>query len=126
MKNNNRMTRVNDEISKEIAQIIRGELKDPRISSMTSVVRVETTQDLKYCKVFVSVLGDDQDKGSVISGLTNASGFIRHLIAERVNLRITPEFMFKIDDSLEYSMKISKILDEVSSQPPVGEGEPFE
>lgn len=126
MKNNNRMTRINDEIAKEVAQIIRGELKDPRIGPMTSVVRVETTQDLKYCKVFVSVLGDDQDKGSVISGLTNASGFIRHLIAERVNLRITPEFIFKIDDSLEYSIKISKILDEVSSQPPVGEGEPFE
>jgi len=126
MKNNNRMTRVNDEIAKEMAQIIRGELKDPRIGVMTSVIRVETTQDLKYCKVFISVLGNEEEKANVMKGLKNAAGFIRHLLAERINLRVTPEILFKLDDSVEYSIKMSKLIDEISSQPPVGEGEPLE
>ncbi len=126
MKNNNRMTRVNDEIAKEMAQIVRGELKDPRIGVMTSVIRVETTQDLKYCKVFISVLGNDEEKANVMKGLKNAAGFIRHLLAERINLRVTPELIFKLDDSVEYSIKMSKLIDEISSQPPVGEGEPLE
>ena len=65
MKKNNRMTRVNDEITRELANIIRGELKDPRIGVLTSVLRVETTQDLKYCKVFISVLGNDEEKANV-------------------------------------------------------------
>ncbi|MEA4973367.1 Ribosome-binding factor A [bioreactor metagenome] len=126
MKNNNRMTRINDEIAKEMAQIIRGELKDPRIGVMTSVIRVETTQDLKFCKVFISVLGNDDEKANVMKGLKNAAGYIRHLLAERVNLRVTPELIFKLDDSVEYSIKMSKLIEEISSQPPVGEGEPLE
>ena len=101
MKRNNRMTRVNDEITKELANIIRGELKDPRIGVMTSVLRVETTQDLKYCKIFISVLGNDEGKKKVMKGLKSASAYIRHLLAERINLRITPEVMFRLDDSVE-------------------------
>lgn len=69
MKNNTRISRINDEVFKEISQIVRGELKDPRIGAMTSVVRVDTTQDLKYCKVYVSVLGDENQKASVMKGL---------------------------------------------------------
>lgn len=126
MKKNNRMTRVNDEIAKEMAQIVRGELKDPRIGVMTSVIRVETTQDLKFCKVYISVLGNDEEKSNVMKGLKNAAGFIRHLLAERINLRVTPELIFKLDDSVEYSIKMSKLIDEISSQPPVGEGETLE
>ena len=86
MKTNNRLSRINDEIMKELSQIIRAELKDPRIGVMTSVIRVETTQDLKYCKVYVSVLGDEKDKENVMKGLQNAGGFIRRLIAQRMNL----------------------------------------
>ena len=114
MKINTRISRVNDEIMKELAQIFRGELKDPRIGVMTSVLRVETTQDLKYCKVYVSVLGNDEEKKNVLAGLKNASGFIRHLLAERINLRATPELTFKLDDSVEYAVHMSKLIDEVS------------
>ena len=126
MKKNNRMTRVNDEITRGLANIIRGELKDPRIGVLTSVLRVETTQDLKYCKVFISVLGNDEEKANVMKGLKSASGFIRHLLAERINLRITPELTFKLDDSVEYGIKMSKLIEKISSEPPVGEGELYE
>ncbi len=114
MKNNTRISRVNDEILKELSQIIRGELKDPRIGSMTSVVRVETTPDLKYCKVFVSVLGNDEEKISVMQGLKNASGFIRRLIAQRINLRFTPEFSFKLDESAEYAIHMNQLINKIS------------
>ncbi|HIW25735.1 MAG TPA: 30S ribosome-binding factor RbfA [Firmicutes bacterium] len=126
MKRNNRMTRVNDEITKELANIIRGELKDPRIGVMTSVLRVETTQDLKYCKIFISVLGNDEEKKEVMKGLKSASGYIRHLLAERINLRITPELMFRLDDSVEYGIKMSKLIEQIRNEPPVGEGGPYE
>ena len=126
MKRNNRMTRVNDEITKELANIIRGELKDPRIGVMTSVLRVETTQDLKYCKIFISVLGNDEEKKEVMKGLKSDSGYIRHLLAERINLRITPELMFRLDDSVEYGIKMSKLIEQISNEPPVGEGGPYE
>lgn len=126
MKRNNRMTRVNDEITKELANIIRGELKDPRIGVMTSVLRAETTQDLKYCKIFISVLGNDEEKKEVMKGLKSASGYIRHLLAERINLRITPELMFRLDDSVEYGIKMSKLIEQISNEPPVGEGGPYE
>lgn len=116
MKNNTRMSRINDEIFKEVSQIIRGEIKDPRVGAMTSVVRVDTTQDLKYCKVYVSVYGDAAQKESVMKGLKNASGFIRHLIAERVNLRLTPELIFKLDESAEYAVRMNQLMDEISKE----------
>lgn len=118
MKNNNRITRINDEIMREVSQILRAEIKDPRIGVMTSVIRVDTTQDLKYCKIYVSVLGNEEDKKSVMEGLKNANGFIRHLIAERINLRFTPELTFKLDDSVEYAVRMTKLIDEISKQNP--------
>lgn len=116
MKNNTRMSRINDEIFKEVSQIIRGEIKDPRVGAMTSVIRVDTTQDLKYCKIYVSVLGDAAQKESVMKGLKNASGFIRHLIAERVNLRLTPELIFKLDESAEYAVRMNQLMEEISKE----------
>ena len=116
MKNNTRISRINDEIMKEISQIIRSEVKDPRISTMTSVIRVDTTTDLKYCKVFVSVLGNDEEKQNVMKGLKNASGFIRHLIAERVNLRFTPELQFKLDESTEYAIHMNQLMEQVAKE----------
>ena len=114
MKSNNRMIRINDEIKKEVSEIIRSELKDPRIGLITSVLKVETTNDLKYCKIYVSILGDDEKKGETIEGLKNASGFIRKQIAVRINLRNTPELKFILDNSLEYGFKISKIIDDIN------------
>ncbi len=111
-----RMIRINDEVQRELAEIIRTEVKDPRIGALTSVIRVETTTDLKYCKVFVSVLGNDEEKESVMKGLKNAKGFIRHLLAERVNLRNTPELIFKLDDSVEYAVRMSQLIDQISQK----------
>ncbi len=119
----NRLTRINDELQRELSNIIRMDVKDPRICTMTSVIRVETTQDLKFCKVFVSVLGTDEDKENVMKGLKNANGFIRHLIAERVNLRITPQLIFKLDDSVEYAVKMSKLIDDVINGLPKEDGD---
>ncbi len=116
MKTNNRLSRINDEIMKELSQIIRAELKDPRIGAMTSVIRAETTQDLKYCKVFVSVLGDEQEKESVMKGLQNAGGFIRRLIAQRINLRYTPEFRFKLDESAEYAIHMDQLFSQIAKE----------
>jgi len=112
--NNNRMTRINEEIQKEISDIMRLELKDPRVNTMASVLSVETTQDLKYAKVFISVLGDDAQKQEVMKGLKSASGFIRKELARRINLRNTPELIFHLDESVEYAIKMSKLIDEVS------------
>lgn len=114
MKNNTRMIRINDEIKRELSEIIRSDLKDPRVSVMTSVLKVDTTNDLKYCKVYISVLGDENQKAEVLTGLKNAAGFIRKQVATKINLRSTPQFKFLIDDSLEYSIKISKLIDEVN------------
>ncbi len=115
MKTNNRMIRINDEIKREISEVIRSELKDPRIGLITSVLKAETTNDLKYCKIYVSILGDDEKKKETMEGLKNASGFIRKQIAVRINLRNTPELKFILDDSLEYGFKISKIIDDINN-----------
>ena len=114
MKTNKRSVRINDEIKKELSQILRSELKDPRIGAMVSVMKVETTTDLKYCKVAVSILGSDEDKESAMKGIKSAAGFIRKMVAERVNLRSTPEFTFVLDSSVEYSIKINKILSDLN------------
>lgn len=116
MKTNNRLSRINDEIMKELSQIIRGELKDPRIGAMTSVIHVETTQDLKYCKVFVSVLGGAEEKENVMKGLKNAAGFMRRLIAQRINLRYTPELIFKLDESAEYAIRMDQLIDRIAKE----------
>lgn len=113
MKNNNRINKINDEIKKQLSEIIRSEIKDPRVSFMTSVLKVETTTDLKHCKVFISVLGDETQKEDALKGLKNASGFIRKQIATKINLRCTPEFYFFFDDSIEYSDKINRILNQI-------------
>jgi ribosome-binding factor A len=115
-KGNNRMIRINDEIQREVSQIIRGDLKDPRVGVITSVLKVDTTNDLKYCKVYVSILGDDEKKQEVMDVLKGATGFIRSLIANRINLRVTPEFTFILDDSLEYSFKIDKIIKDINKE----------
>jgi len=114
MKKNTRISRINDEILKEVSQIIRGELKDPRIGSMTSVVRVDTTTDLKFSKIYVSVLGSDAEKESVMTGLKSAGGFIRRMIAERINLRFTPELQFKLDESAEYAIHMEQLMGQIS------------
>ncbi len=112
-KNSVKNTRINSEVQKELSNIIRGEIKDPRINPLTSVVAVEVSPDLKNCKAYISVLGDEESQKDTIKGLKSAEGYIRVLLAKRINLRNTPEINFVLDQSIEYGVKMSKLIDEV-------------
>lgn len=114
-KNSVKNTRVNTEVLRELSMIIRGEIKDPRISTMTSVVSVEVAPDLKTCKAYISVLGDEEAKENTLLGLKSAEGFIRKELARRINLRNTPEIKFIMDQSIEYGVRMSKLIDDVNS-----------
>ena len=111
-KNSIKNTRINGEVQRELSNIIR-ELKDPRVGRMTSVTAVEVTPDLKYCKAYISVLGNDETKAETLAGLKSAAGFIRRELARTVNLRNTPEIKFIMDESIEYGMRMSKLIDDV-------------
>ncbi len=115
-KNSIKITRINNEVMKELGNIIRGEIKDPRIAPLTSVVAVEVAPDLKTCKAYISVLGDSESQKDTIKGLKSAEGYIRTLLAKRINLRNTPEITFILDQSIEYGVNMSKLIDEVSAQ----------
>ena len=114
-KNSVKNTRINEEVMRELANIIRLEVKDPRISPVTSVVSVEVAPDLKTCKAYISVLGDDEAVAKTIEGLKSSAGFIRRELAHRVNLRNTPEITFVSDQSIAYAAKMSKLIDEVNA-----------
>ena len=113
-KNSIKNTRINGEVQKALSDIIRSELKDPRIHPMTSVVLVQVTPDLKYCKAYISVLGDEERAKDALTGLKSAVGYIRRELAHRVNLRNTPEITFVLDQSIEYGVNMSRLIDEVT------------
>ena len=115
-KNSVKNTRVNGEVQRVLAEIIRGGLKDPRISPWTSVVAVEVAPDLKTCKAYISVFGDEEAQNNTIKGLNSAEGYIRHALAKSINLRNTPEIRFILDQSIEYGVNMSKKIDEVIGQ----------
>lgn len=112
-KNSVKNTRVNGEVQRVLAEIIRGEIKDPRISPLTSVVAVEVAPDLKSCKAWISVLGGDQEREATLQGLRSAEGFIRSRLAKTINLRNTPEITFVMDQSIEYGVNMSRKINEV-------------
>ncbi len=112
-KNSIKNTRINGEVQHVLAEIIRGEIKDPRISPWTSVVAVEVAPDLKSCKAWISVLGGEEARSSTLQGLQSAEGFIRRQLARIVNLRNTPEITFVMDQSIEYGVNMSRKIDEV-------------
>ena len=107
-----RYDKVSEALRREIGNIIQYELKDPRLGFVT-VTRVELTQDLRYAKVFFSVLGREEEHEKTQEALDSALGFIRRLIAQRIRLRLAPEISFKEDRSIEYSIRIQEALDEV-------------
>lgn len=115
-KNSVKNTRINGEVLKELSNIIRSEIKDPRINPMTSVVSVEVAPDLKTCKAYISVLGDEKSQQDTIAGLKSAEGYIRRELARTVNLRNTPEIKFILDQSIEYGINMSKLIDEVTKK----------
>lgn len=103
------------EVQRELSEIIRTEIKDPRVSgAMATVVSVEVTPDLKYCKAYISILGDEDKAKEAIVGLKSAVGYIRRELAHRINLRNTPEITFVLDQSIEYGVNMSKLIDEVT------------
>lgn len=106
-------TRVNGEVQKELSRIISREIKDPRIHPMTSVLKVDVTPDLKICKAYISVLGDEVQKSETLEGLNSAAAYIRRELARTINLRNTPEITFIMDSSIEYGINMSKKIDEV-------------
>ena len=115
-KNSIKNTRINGEVQKELSTIIRNEIKDPRIHPMTSVMAVEVAPDLKTCKAYISVLGEKEAKEATIKGLKSAEGYIRRQLAHNMNLRNTPEIRFILDESIEYGVTMSKLIDDIEKK----------
>lgn len=114
-KNSIKNTRINGEVQRELSNLINREIKDPRINRMTSVVAVEVAPDLKHAKVYISVLGDEESRKSTIAGLKSAAPFMRSHLAKSINLRNTPELDFVLDQSIEYGVNMSKLIDSLNS-----------
>ena len=115
-KNSIKNTRVNAEVQRELSNILRAGIKDPRVAPMTSVVAVEVAPDLKTCKAYISVLGNQEAKEATIRGLNSAEGYIRRQLARNLNLRNTPEIRFILDESIEYGVNMSKLIDDVAKR----------
>lgn len=115
-KNSIKNVRVNEEVLRELSTIIHSEIKDPRINKMTSVVSVEVAPDLKTCKAYISVYGDEQSQKDTLAGLRSAEGYIRRALAKNVNLRNTPQITFIIDQSIEYGVNMSHLIDQVAGK----------
>ncbi|MCR5177819.1 MAG: 30S ribosome-binding factor RbfA [Lachnospiraceae bacterium] len=111
-KNSIKNRRIDGEVQRVIAEAIR-ELKDPRVSPMTTVMETQVAPDLKTCKVWVSVMGSDKEKQDTLEGLENASGHIRSVLAHEINLRYTPQLYFRLDDTVQYAIDIGRKIDEV-------------
>ena len=122
-KNSIKNTRINGEVQRVLAEIIRGEIKDPRISPLTSVVAVEVAPDLKSCKAWISVLGNEEARKDTYQGLKSAEGFIKSKLAKEINLRNTPAITFIMDQSIEYGVSMSKKIDDVMASEHVEEEE---
>ena len=113
-KNSIKNTRVNVEVQRELASIIRGGIKDPRVAPMTSVVAVEVAPDLKTCKAYISVFGDEKAQVDTVKGLQSAEGYIRRELARNLNMRNTPQIQFVLDQSIAYGVAMSKKIDDVT------------
>jgi ribosome-binding factor A len=113
-KNSIKNTRVNTEVQRELSNIIRAGIKDPRVAPWTSVVAVSVAPDLKTCKAYISVLGDEKAQEDTVKGLKSAEGYIRRELARSLNMRNTPEITFVLDQSIEYGVNMSKKINEIT------------
>lgn len=111
-----RTERIEEEIKKVVSRVISQELKDPRLTGLISVTKVSVTKDLKYCKVFVSMIGSKDEK-EVMDALKSAAGLIRREIGSNIRMHSTPEVKFEFDDSMEYGEKIQKIINNLDIKP---------
>lgn len=110
--NNHKLDRVNEELKRELSNIINYELKNSKVTGMISITKVKITPDLRYARVWISALNCKNKKDTLL-GLKQSSGFIRSAIAKKINMRITPEFVFEFDETMEYGEKIDSILNEI-------------
>lgn len=108
-----RSGRINEEIRKEISDIIQNNIRDPRLSAMVSVTKVDVTKDLRYAKVFVSIFGKEDAKKETLNAIKSSAGFIRREIGHRVNLRFTPELIIELDETIEHGMHIDSLLHQI-------------
>ncbi|WP_139904567.1 30S ribosome-binding factor RbfA [Clostridium thermarum] len=111
-----RNDRINEEIRKELSDIIRNDLKDPRVNAMVSIINVNVTKDLRYAKVYVSIFGKDEEKESTLTALKNSSGFLRRELGNRINLRYTPQILIELDESIEHGMHIEQLLHKIKGE----------
>lgn len=111
-----RTIRISEEIKREISIIIQRDLKDPRLSELISVTGVKATKDLRYAKVFVSIMADEDKKNETLEGLKSAAGFIRRELGNRLQIRYTPEILFELDNSIEYGAKITKLIRDIKEK----------
>lgn len=111
-----RINRISEEIRRELGDIILNDIKDPRLPQMVSILSVNATNDLRYAKVFVSVLGSEEDKKNALAALKSAAGFIRREIGHRIQIRYTPELLFEIDNSIEHGVYMTKLINETVKQ----------
>ena len=115
-KNSIKNTRVNEAVRQELSMLISREVKDPRVDMMTTVTKVIVATDLKTCKVYISVYGDEEKKAETMAGLKSSEGFLRRMLARNLNLRNTPELFFILDESIEYGMYMAEKIDELSRE----------
>ena len=113
--NDARLNRINEELRKELSKLVTFELKNPKVTGMVSVTKVKITPDFKYAQVYVSLLNSKNVK-KTIEGLKESAGFLKSQIARSVNLRVTPELVFEIDDSLEQGARIESILKDLKGE----------
>ena len=111
-----RIDRISEEVKKVVSDIIRNDINDPRVSTLSSVVAAEVTPDLRYAKIFVSVLGNDEEKQATIKGLKSAAGFIRRELGRKIELRHLPEVVFQLDTTIEHGAYINKLLHDVKKK----------
>lgn len=113
MKESNRMNRIDEELKKEISNIINYELNNPKVTGLISVTKVKVTPDLRFARVYISMINEKNQKAT-LAALKQSAGYIRTLIAKKINLRMTPEIIFEFDESIEYGAKIDSIINEIA------------
>ncbi|WP_129597020.1 30S ribosome-binding factor RbfA [Anaerophilus nitritogenes] len=111
-----RVSRINEEVRKIVSGMLMHELKDPRISKLTSVVEVDVTRDLRYANIFISVYGSEQEKQDTIKALKSAAGFVRKEIGKNLKLRYTPEPVFQLDESIQKGLYISDLIHKINKK----------
>lgn len=114
--NSKRLKRISEEIKKIVSDLLREGLKDPRISALTSITDVEVTKDLRYAKIYVSILGNESEREATLEGLKNATSFIRREIGNKLKIRYTPEPIFYLDKSIERGVYISQLLNKIKQE----------